>query len=94
MHRTKPLLRFTGVELFLLLCACGSHINSANFAKIQSDMSAEEVTTLLGEPSESNSMEIGPYSGTLSTWKSDDATITVQFVNNKVKAKQFSAGTK
>ena len=94
MHSTKLLLRFAGVTLLLLLCACGSRINSANFAKIQSDMSVEQVTTILGEASESNSMEVGPFSGTQSIWKSDATVITVQFVNNKVKAKQLSAGTK
>lgn len=90
----KYALRYcTLLTLTILLYACGSTVNSANFEKVQTDMSEAAVTRILGEPTESNSMEFGPFSGTQSTWKSKDSTITIQFVNGKVKAKQFSKGT-
>ena len=90
----KYVLRYcTLLTLTVLLYACVSPINSANFEKIQTDMSTAAVTQILGEPTESNSMEFGPFSGTQSTWKTKDSTITIQFVNGKVKAKQFSKGT-
>lgn len=71
------------------LVACGSRINSSNFEKIQTDMAITDVNAILGEPTESNSVNIGPVSGTQSTWKGDQSTISVQFINGKVKAKQF-----
>jgi hypothetical protein len=71
------------------LIACGSRISSSNFEKIQTDMAITEVNAILGEPTESNSVNIGPVSGTQSTWKSDQCTISIQFINGKVKAKQF-----
>jgi hypothetical protein len=33
---------------------------------------------------------VAVFSGTVSTWKTGDVTITVQFVNGKVVAKQLS----
>lgn len=86
-------LRYVPVlMLIVMLYACGSAINSSNFEKIQTDMSQAEVTRILGEPTESNSIDLGPFSGTQSTWKNKDSAITIQFVNGKVKAKQFSKG--
>jgi outer membrane protein assembly factor BamE (lipoprotein component of BamABCDE complex) len=84
-----------GILLALLLCAlcvvaCGSRINPANFEKIQTGMTMAQVTAILGEPTESSSVDVAVFSGTVSTWKADDVTITVQFVNGKVVAKQLS----
>jgi hypothetical protein len=35
-------------------------------------------------------MAVGKLSGTASEWKSKEGTITIQFINGKVKAKQFA----
>jgi hypothetical protein len=76
--------------LLLALVACGSKINEANFDKIKKDMTQEEVYALLGQPTESSSLRIGGLSGSSSTWTSEEATISIQFLNEKVKAKEFS----
>jgi outer membrane protein assembly factor BamE (lipoprotein component of BamABCDE complex) len=91
-HSAKPKL---GILVALLLCAlclaaCGSRINQANFEKIQTGMTMAQVTAILGEPTESSSVDVAVFSGTASTWKAGDVTITVQFVNGKVVAKQLS----
>ncbi len=74
----------------VLLVGCGSKITSENFDKIQSGMTQAEVTAILGDPTESSGIALGPVGGTTSTWKGNGRTITIQFVNGKVIAKVFS----
>jgi hypothetical protein len=53
-------------------------------------MTLAQVKEILGEPTESSSVDVAVLSGTVSKWKQGDVTITIQFVNGKVVAKQFS----
>jgi hypothetical protein len=90
----SPTLKL-GMLLVLVICAlclmaCGSRINQENFEKIQTGMSMSQVTAILGEPTESSSVDVAVFSGTVSKWQKGDVTITVQFVNGKVVAKQLS----
>ena len=78
-------LAFTAV---LLLAAC-SKVTQENFARIQDGMSEQEVTAILGSPTESSSSSILGISGTSSKWTGGDATITIQFVNGKVALRSF-----
>jgi hypothetical protein len=85
------------VALSMVICmslvSCsGSKISQANFEKIQTGMPLAQVTAILGEPTETSSVDVAVFSGTVSKWKSGDATITIQFVNGKVVAKQLSKG--
>lgn len=75
-----------------LLTACGSPINQENFDKIKPGMTLEDVQSILGKPDESSSTSFGNLSGGSATWKSDEAIITVQFVNDKVQFKQYAKG--
>jgi len=72
----------------LLLAAC-SKVTQENFARIQDGMSEQDVTAILGSPSQSSSSSILGISGTSSTWRGGDAVITVRFVNGKVALKSF-----
>lgn len=74
----------------LLLAACGSKITAENFARIQTGMTQQEVVALLGEPTETSAISIGGLSGGMSTWRDGNTTISVQFLNDKVQAKQLS----
>jgi hypothetical protein len=77
--------------LALLVAACsGSKVNQDNFNKIQVGMSQAQVKAILGEATESSSLDIAGFSGTTSTWRKGEAAITIQFVNGKVVAKQFA----
>jgi outer membrane protein assembly factor BamE (lipoprotein component of BamABCDE complex) len=82
-----------GVVICLSLASCSSlKISQANFEKIQTGMSLAQVTAILGEPTESSSVDVAVFSGTVSKWRAGGITITIQFVNGKVVAKQFSKG--
>lgn len=76
------------VACFLLLTGCDK-VTQANYEKIQTDMSSAEVREILGEPSETSSINFGPVSGTSSVWKGKESSITVQFLNGKVKLKNM-----
>lgn len=81
------------ISLSLISCS-GAKISQANFDKIKTGMTLAEVTVILGEPTESSSVDVAVFSGTVSMWKAGDVTITMQFVNGKVVAKQLSKSEK
>ena len=77
------------LALVLLVAAACSKVTQENFAKVQEGMSEQEVIALLGEPTESNSVNVLGISGTTSRWASSDAQITIRFVNGQVALKRF-----
>jgi hypothetical protein len=82
-----------GIVICMSLVSCsGSKISQENFEKIQTGMPLAQVTAILGEPTESSSVDVAVFSGTVSKWRAGGVTITIQFVNGKVVAKQFSKG--
>ncbi len=91
--RTRKLALLLVAALTIIsLTACleRTRINAANFEKIKTGMSQTEVMAILGEPTESSSLDIAVFAGTNSVWKYQDTTIAVQFVNGKVVAKQMT----
>ena len=85
----SPMKRLLAVLLLVLAVAGCSRINQQSFLKIQDGMSEEEVISLLGRPTESNSVNILGVSGTASRWVGKDSVIAVRFVNGKVAVKSF-----
>ena len=72
----------------LIVAAC-SKVNQENFLKIQEGMSEQEVISILGRPTESNSVNVLGLSGTVSRWVAGSTVITVRFVNGQVGFKSF-----
>lgn len=75
--------------IFLSACS-GAKISQENFDKVKVGMTQAEVRAILGEATEASSLDVAGFSGTTSTWRHGDTTITIQFVNGKVVAKQFA----
>jgi hypothetical protein len=95
----KKNLKVVGLWLFCLvllaalLGAVGcapSKVNKDNFDKIRLGMTQEEVQGLLGPPTEASGLEIPVFSGTTAKWVQGETVITIQFINDKVVAKEFS----
>ena len=84
----KPLL---ALAVALIVAAC-SKVNQENFLKVQEGMSEEAVISLLGRPTESNSVNVLGVSGTASRWVAGDTVITVRFVNGQAAFKSFDKG--
>ena len=95
----RRLYQLRAVALSMVICmslvSCsGLKISQENFEKIQTGMALAQVQAILGEPTESSSVDVAVFSGTVSKWKAGDVTITIQFVNGKVVAKQLTKGDK
>lgn len=86
ISRTIPVL-----AALLLLTACGSKLSEENFDQIENGMAKDEVIELLGKPDETSSLELGGLSGTSAVWDDGNKRITIQFINNKVKVKQYTS---
>lgn len=86
------LIRSTFLAALLLLAAC-SKVSQENFAKIQNGMTEQEVSAILGSPTESTSRDVLGITGTASRWVSGDAVITIRFVGGKVATKAFDKPT-
>jgi hypothetical protein len=76
--------------LLVWLAGCGSKITQENFDQVHTGMSQDEVTAILGKPTESSSVSFGALSGGSWIWKKNGAMIAIQFANGKVLAKQFT----
>ncbi|HEY5896041.1 MAG TPA: hypothetical protein VIV54_00625 [Burkholderiales bacterium] len=74
--------------LVLLLAAC-SKVTQENYLRIEEGMTEQEVNTLLGKPTDSNSVSVLGVSGTVSRWAGADGVITVRFINGKAGIKTF-----
>lgn len=75
----------------VVLAACKSDLSPENYAKIENGMSMDEVTRILGKPSDTSTMGLGSLTGTAATWTDGKTTISVQFVNDKVQLKQITS---
>lgn len=87
----RTLVAVVATLLFALAIAACTKVNQENFLKIQEGMSEQEVMSLLGRPSESNSVDVLGVSGTTSRWIAGNTVITVRFVNGKVGFKSFDS---
>jgi len=78
-----------GICLLATVTACGSPINQKNFVSIETGMAETEVVALLGEPTETTSIDLGIFAGTTATWRHNDTVIAIQSINGKVQSKQM-----
>ncbi len=83
--RLLPLL-----VILLWLGACGTKLNEENFDRINNGMPKQEVIAILGQPTETSGLQLGNLSGTSAVWEDGTTRITIQFINDKVKVKQFT----
>lgn len=81
-------MKWLAFALVVLVAAC-SKVSERNFAKIQDGMTEEEVSAILGKPTEAQSVAVLGVSGTTSRWEGNGAVITVRFVNGKVALKSY-----
>lgn len=79
---------FAPLAAMLLLCGCAK-VTQDNYARIEDGMSEQDVVTLLGRPTESNSVGFLGLSGTSSRWITDDRAITIRFLNGRVAVKSY-----
>lgn len=87
------LLRAALLSIAMLLSACAPpKLSEENVAKIREGMTEKEVTAILGPPTETKSGAILGITGASSVWKEGDATLSLQFVNERVVLKTYAKG--
>jgi hypothetical protein len=82
------------ISICIIFAGCGSPINENNYDRIETGMAEMEVINILGEPTDTSDITIGPVSTTSSVWEGKQARIAIQFVNGRVKIKNFTARDK
>lgn len=78
------------IFISVMLFAC-SKLTQENFDQIKLGMSMKQVITILGNPSNVEEIHIAGISGTSATWKDENGQIDIQFLNERVTVKAFSA---
>ncbi len=83
--------------LFLLLAlyGCGPKVSAENYDSNVNGMKEDQVTRILGIPSESRNasarVEDATFTSTQSDWRNDKGTIIVVFLNEEVQSKHYYA---
>ena len=77
-------------SLAIIQLGCECRISQKSFQEIETGMTEAEVEKILGEPTKAASLSVGGFSGTTSTWRGEDGTIAIQFMNGKVAMKTFT----
>jgi hypothetical protein len=91
MTKLSPFLKFCVIVLICMMAFACSKLTQSNFEKIKLGMTIKQVTAILGEPTNVESINIAGISGTSATWKDEDGQIDIQFLNERVTVKAFSA---
>jgi len=73
-----------------LLIACTSKISQENYNKITTEMSYADVEKILGKPTNTNQLAFGEISAATAIWEGKKGKVVIQFLNDKVKLKNFS----
>lgn len=87
----KTLLKSLALGFLCVLVFACSKLSQQNFDKIKTNMTMQEVTAIIGQPTSSESINIAGISGTSAVWKNKDAEIDIQFLNDRVAVKAFSS---
>lgn len=82
--------KILAVMLMCLMIVACNKVTRSNFDKVKPEMTMSEVTSILGEPTSSDSVTIAGMSGTSAVWKYKQNEIMIQFLNDKVYFKTFS----
>jgi len=78
-----------------LLLACTQQVSKADFDRVQSNMSFEQVVAILGNPEDLSSISLGPLGGlgglesAEAVWATAGSRAYVRFVNGRVTVKTW-----
>jgi hypothetical protein len=85
-----------GLVIFLAfaLSACGTKLTDENLAKVKNGMSSQQVKSILGKPTRSDTAKILGLEGTTYYYETGDADVQISFLNDEVTVKLGSFGGK
>lgn len=86
------LLLYSLILALIVISCTPQKISRANFDKLQPGMTVEEVVNILGEPTSSSSLSFGSAIATSASWDNRNVSISVQFLDGKLKLKKIVEG--
>lgn len=75
--------------LLSLTAGCRERISRHNFDRVEVGMTVNQVESILGRPTTARGFDVGVFAGRVASWRGNGLIITVQFANNRVRAKQL-----
>lgn len=78
-----------GMMLVLGLAGCGDRITKAEYRRIETGMTRDQVIAVLGTPDALHAAAVGELSGASAAWRADERVVSVLFVNGKVVFKSL-----
>lgn len=90
MAFAKLLIHLVLVTLLAITIAACSKPTQKNYAKVKTGMTFEEVIKILGRPESTQRTDISGFAGTSAVWKTAQAEIDMQFLNDKLTVKSYS----
>lgn len=84
----KTLKTLSIAAIILVIAAC-SKVTEDNYRKLESGMTLDQVQNLLGKADVSESTSLAGISTTRAEWHGKDGTISIRFIEEKVRAKNW-----
>lgn len=85
MNSIKTIL-IAGMALLAIAC---SKVTEDSYQKVEPGMTMEQVQNLLGKADLSESTNLAGISTTRAEWHGKDGTISIRFIESKVRAKNW-----
>lgn len=77
-------------SLLVLLAAC-SKVTEENYQLVENGMNMEQVNKIIGKPDVTESTNLAGISTSRSEWHGDDGVISIRYIGEKVRAKNWQA---
>ena len=88
MRRYTIAVRLASIALLsTALAGCGGSVSQSNYDKVQTGMTEDQVTSVLGAGKEQSGGGIAGMSAKILMWQDGNKSITVSFMNGKVVTK-------
>lgn len=82
-------LKIACISSLLLVVAACSKVTHDNYQTIETGMTYEEVEKVLGKADLADSSSLAGISTTRAEWNGKDGTISIRFIEEKVRAKNW-----
>lgn len=82
-------LKILCVSTIALLAVACSKVTEENYRKLENGMTIAEVQTVIGKADVTESTSLAGISTTRAEWHGKDGTISIRFIEQKVRAKNW-----
>lgn len=87
-------LKFAVLGLLVLMVSACSKVNEENYLQLENGMTFDEVQSIIGKADLIESTSLAGISTTRAEWHGKDGTISIRFIETKVRAKNWQPPAK